>query len=114
MNLKTLSLLHKISKKIVRSAKDFELFVEKMVAKKAGQKYLNAVIEKCKEIYKVDEVEYKFEMSWDSWSHVVSVQINEESAKEIFANQRQLTHWLVDTTYPHQQFFSIRHKYTQD
>lgn len=114
MNLKTLSSLYKISRKIARRAKDLELFVEKLVAKKAGQKYLDAVIEKCKEVYKVDEVEYEFEMSWDSWSHVVSVQIQQESPKEEVANQRQLTHWIVDTTYPHQQFFSIRHKYTQD
>mgnify|MGYP003417998920 CR=1 FL=1 len=112
MNFKTLSLLHKIAKKIVRSAKDFELFVEKMVAKKAGEKYLEAVIEKCKEIYKVDEVEHKFEMGWDGWEHSITVELDVRTAS--YEDKLELTHWIVNTTYPHQQFFSVRRKYTQE
>ena len=112
MNFKTLSLLHKIAKKIVRSAKDFERLGKKLGAKNAGEKYLKAVFKKSKKKYRLGEVDISLEWGWAGGKHSITVELDVRTAS--YEDKLELTHWIVNTTYPHQQFFSVRRKYTQE
>lgn len=116
MNLKLLSLIRKTTAKIIRISQDFECFIEKQVAKKAGELCLETVIEKCKEVYKVDNVKHEFKMGWDSWEHSITVDVDGNNINPNVEETRirELSHWLVLTTYPYQKYFRIRYEYNNE
>jgi len=114
MNLKLLSLIRKITAKIIRISQDFECFIEKQVAKKAGELYLEAVIEKCKKVYKVDNVKHEFKMGWDFWEHSITVDVDGNNINQNVKDRLELSHWIVSTTYPYQSYFNIRHEYNNE